>query len=97
MAALFATGAQGVHEDGFALVTSFPAEQDAHAAAAAVQAIDPGAECQVSEAPAVDWSVAWREHARVVTVGKLTIAPPWLSADLDHLSDGLGWRPVGAT
>ena len=86
MAALCATGAQGVHEDGFALVTSFPAEQDAHAAAAAVQAIDPGAECQVSEAPAVDWSVAWREHARVVTVGKLTIAPPWLSADLDRAS-----------
>jgi ribosomal protein L11 methyltransferase len=84
MAALFASGAQGVHEDGLALVTSFPAEIDARAAAMAVQAIDPVASCQVSEAPAVDWSVAWREHARVVTLGSLTIAPPWLAADLDR-------------
>ena len=83
MAALFATGAQGVHEDGPALVTSFPEETGARAAAAAVQAVDATAVCQVSEAPAVDWSVAWREHARVVTLGRLTIAPPWLAADLD--------------
>ena len=83
MAALFATGAQGVQEDGLALVTSFPEEREARAAAAAVQAIDASAVCQVSEAPAVDWSVAWREHARVVTSGSLTIAPPWLASDLD--------------
>ena len=83
MAALFATGAQGVHEDGVALVTSFPGETEARAAATAVQSIDPTALCRVSEAPAVDWSVAWREHARVVTLGRLTIAPPWLATDLN--------------
>lgn len=83
MAALFATGAQGVHEDGVALVTSFPEEREALAAAAAVTAIDPVAVCDVSPAPAVDWSVAWREQARVVTSGTLAIAPPWLASDLD--------------
>jgi ribosomal protein L11 methyltransferase len=86
LAALFASGAQGVHEDGVALVTSFPFEGEALAAVAAVQAIDQVAVCQVSEAPAVDWSVAWREHARVVSSGSLTIAPPRLAGDLDPAS-----------
>ena len=83
MAALFATGAQGVHEDGLSLVTSFPGAHDARAAATAVQAVDPDAICHVSEAASIDWSVAWREHAKVVSSGRLTIAPPWLASGLD--------------
>jgi ribosomal protein L11 methyltransferase len=83
MATLFARGAQGVHEDGAALVTSFPGEREARAAAAAVSAIDPVAVCDVSPSPAVDWSIAWREHAKVVTLGRLTIAPPWLTSGLN--------------
>lgn len=83
MAALFATGAQGIHEDGSALITSFAAEAEARAAAAAIATIDPVAVCDVQPAASVDWSVAWREHARVVTSGNLTIAPPWLTTDLD--------------
>jgi ribosomal protein L11 methyltransferase len=83
IAALFATGAQGVHEDGQAIVTSFPGEGEARVAAAAVAAIDPAAICDVSPAPTIDWSVAWREHARAVTSGDLSIAPPWLAGDLD--------------
>jgi ribosomal protein L11 methyltransferase len=83
MAALFAAGAQGVHEEGAALATSFPDEAGAHAAAAAVRAVDPVAICDVQPTPPVDWSIAWRDHARVVTLGSLTIAPPWLAGELD--------------
>ncbi len=86
MAALFAAGAQGVHEDGTALVTSFPDEAGARAAAAAAVAADPGATCEVGVAPPVDWATAWRDHARVVTTGRLTIAPPWLAGGLDPRS-----------
>lgn len=83
MAALFAAGAQGVHEDGAALVTSFPDEAGARAAGAAATAVDPSATFDVRPAVAVDWSTAWRDHARLVTLGRLTIGPPWLAAGLD--------------
>lgn len=83
MAALFAAGAQGVQEDGAALVTSFPDEAGARAAAAAAVAADPGATFEVGPAATVDWATAWRDHARVVTLGSLAIAPPWLAAGLD--------------
>jgi len=84
MAALFAAGAQGVHEEGAALATSFPDEAGAEAAAAAVRAVDPIAMCDVRPTPPVDWSTAWRDHARVVTLGSLTVAPPWLASELDR-------------
>jgi ribosomal protein L11 methyltransferase len=84
MAALFAAGAQGVHEDGNALVTSFPDEAAARAAAAATRAIDPSATYDVHPAASVNWSTAWRDHVRVVTLGSLTIAPPWQASGLDR-------------
>ena len=84
MAALFAAGAQGVHEDGTALVTSFPDEAGARAAGAAARAADPSVTYEVQVARSVDWSTAWRDHTRVVTLGGLTIAPPWLAAGLDR-------------
>ena len=84
MAALFAAGAQGVHEDGTWLVTSFPDEAGARAAAAAAQAVDPSASFDVKPAVEVDWSTAWRDHVRVVTLGSLTVAPPWLAGGLDR-------------
>lgn len=84
LAALFAAGAQGVHEDGTALVTSFPDEAGARAAAAAATAVDPSATFDVRPAVTVDWSTAWRDHARLVTSGSLTIAPPWLAGGLDR-------------
>ena len=83
MAALFAAGAQGVQELGGALATSFPDEAGARAAMAAVLAVDPVATCDVQPAAPVDWATAWRDHARVTTLGRLTIAPPWLAAGLD--------------
>lgn len=84
MAALFAAGAQGVHEDGTALVTSFPDEAGARAAGAAARAADPSVTYDVRPAVAIDWSTAWRDHVRVVTLGSLTIAPPWLAGGLDR-------------
>lgn len=84
IAALFAAGAQGVHEDGSALVTSFPDEATARAAGAAATTGDPAASIDIQPAVSVDWSTAWRDHARVVTLGKLTVAPPWLADGLDR-------------
>ena len=84
MAALFAAGAQGVHEDGNSLVTSFPDEAGAQAAAAAARVVDPSASFELRPSVTVDWSSAWRDHARVVTLGSLTVAPPWLAGGLDR-------------
>lgn len=84
MAALFAAGALGVHEDGTALVTSFPDESGARAAGAAAMAADPAGSYLVAPAGDVDWATAWRVHARQVTLGALTIAPPWLAEGLDR-------------
>jgi ribosomal protein L11 methyltransferase len=83
MAALFAAGAQGVQEVGAALATSFPDEAGARAAVAAVMAVDPVATCDIEPTAPIDWSTAWRDHARLRTLGRLTLAPPWLAAGLD--------------
>jgi ribosomal protein L11 methyltransferase len=83
MAALFAAGAQGVHEDGPQLVTHFEAEYAARAAAEAVAAAAPGSTCQVAPSTPVDWSTAWRNHARVFQLDRQTIAPPWLAECID--------------
>ena len=83
LAALFAAGAQGVHEDGAALLTHFPPETDVLAVATAVREADPGASVTVSRAPDTDWSEAWKHLLSVQTVGALRIAPPWLAEGLD--------------
>ena len=83
LAALFAAGAQGVQEDGAALVTHFPDEVEARAAAQAMEVAAPQARCVIAPAADVDWSTAWRMSARVVPVGRLSIAPPWLAGDLE--------------
>jgi hypothetical protein len=64
VAALFAAGAQGVHEDGTALVTSFPDEAAARAAGTAATVADPLATFEVQPAITVDWSPQ-RDHAKV--------------------------------
>lgn len=79
MAALFAAGAQGVHEDGTALVTHFAGEAEAESAARAVASAAPLARCTVQPSPEVDWATAWRIHARTFELNRLTIAPPWLA------------------
>ena len=83
LAALFAAGAQGVHEDGNALVTHFPPEADIESVAMAVRDAVPGADVQVGRAADTDWSEAWKTLLSIQVIGALRIAPPWLAADLD--------------
>lgn len=83
LAALFAAGAQGVHEDGASLVTHFPPETDMRAVVAAVHLADPQARCDVGRSDDTDWSVAWRDRLQAQQVGAITIAPPWLAEGLD--------------
>jgi len=83
LAALFAAGAQGVHEDGNALVTHFPPESDMEVVATVVRDADPGAEITVGRAADTDWSEAWKALLSTQSVGALRIAPPWLASDLD--------------
>jgi ribosomal protein L11 methyltransferase len=83
IAALFAAGAQGVQEDGAAVITHFPPETDIDAVCAAVLAIEPTARTSTRLADATDWSEAWKSRLTLHRLGGLTIAPPWLAADLD--------------
>ena len=83
LAALFAAGAQGVHEDGVALITHFPPEADVQGVAASVREADPGADVSVGQTPDTDWSEAWRFLLKTQEVGDLRIAPPWLADSLD--------------
>jgi ribosomal protein L11 methyltransferase len=83
LAALFAAGAQGVHEDGVALITHFPPEADVDGVADSVREADPGADVTVGQTPDTDWSEAWRFLLKTQEVGALRIAPPWLADDLD--------------
>jgi ribosomal protein L11 methyltransferase len=83
LAALFAAGAQGVHEDGLALVTHFPPETNVDGVATAVRNADPGADVTVDVAADTDWSEAWKALLSTQEVGALRISPPWLAADLD--------------
>ena len=84
LAALFAAGAQGVQEDGAALLTHFPPGTDVLAIATAVREADPGATVTVGRAADTDWSEAWKNLLSVQTVGELRIAPPWLADGLDR-------------
>ncbi len=83
-AALFAAGSQGVHEDGPTLVTHFPPDVDLAPVRAAVLAADPAATVDVSEAPDIDWTEAWKHGVSVQRIGRLTVAPPWLADGHDE-------------
>ncbi len=80
LAALFAVGAQGVHEDGASLVTHFPPGTDLLAVHEALTAADEAVVIETAPVPEVDWSEAWKERITAHDVGALTIAPPWLAA-----------------
>ena len=83
LAALFAVGAQGVHEDGAALVTHFPPGTDLAAVHVALTEADPTAVIETAPVPTIDWSEAWKARIIAHELGLLTVAPPWLATDLD--------------
>jgi ribosomal protein L11 methyltransferase len=82
IAALFESGSEGVHEDGAAVVTHFPADARIDDIRAAVMTVDPRADIAVSAAPDTDYS-SWRASVSLHRVGSLVIAPPWLAGELD--------------
>lgn len=78
--ALFAAGAQGVQEEGSAVITHFPPETDIAAVERAVLAADKNARFTSELAREADWS-QWRASVTAHRLGQLTISPPWLD---DH-------------
>ncbi|MHB0963914.1 MAG: 50S ribosomal protein L11 methyltransferase, partial [Gemmatimonadaceae bacterium] len=86
--ALFAAGAQGLQEDGDALVTVL---DEAHARAhldafvEGARSVDPACVVEISELPEVDWSSAWRSRIGAHELGTLAIVPPWLAEGRDPL------------
>jgi ribosomal protein L11 methyltransferase len=82
IAALFAEGSQGVQELGSEIVTWFPSGLEADRIRAAIRAADPAAQVATAEATPHDWSNS-RAAVRARTLGRLTVAPPWLVGNLD--------------
>ncbi len=81
--AMFAAGAEGVHEDGHTLVTHLAASMDIDAFVTQVRAADPALLAAVRALDDVDWSLKWRERITSHRLGALTVTPPWLAAGHD--------------
>ena len=82
IAALFASGSQGVLEDGPSIVTHFPPEAALDDIRDGVLRADPRATVVVTSAPGADYS-QWRASVSSHKVGNLTLSPPWLASELD--------------
>ena len=83
LAALFAVGAQGVHEDGVSLVTHFPSDTDLTVVHRAVTEADELVVIETAPVPDVDWTEAWKTRITAHRLGSLTVTPPWLADGLD--------------
>ncbi len=82
IAALFASGSQGVLEDGAALVTHFPPDAEVEAIRTGVLSADPRATVAVSTAPVTDYS-QWHASVAAHQIGGLIVSPPWLASEYD--------------
>lgn len=80
IAAMFATGADGVHEDGATLVTHLAPTADVERFLAALRAADPASGIALSPLEPIDWSTKWRDRITAHRLGALTVTPPWLAA-----------------
>jgi len=78
IAALFESGSQGVHEDGPAVVTHFPANAHIADIRDAVIHADPHASIAIAEAADVDYA-QWRAAVSAHAIGDLVVAPPWIA------------------
>jgi ribosomal protein L11 methyltransferase len=84
-AALFDAGSMGIHEDGDALVTNLPRDGDVELLRQRVAAADPGAEVEVTIVTPPDFS-EWRGTVGAHTVGRITVAPPWVDTGSEELT-----------
>ncbi len=78
IAALIATGAGGVEEQGQLLITHVPGGTDLAALYSAVAAL-PSTSIEIEELGIVDWSTRWPTRVGIQRLGAITIAPPWLA------------------
>ncbi|HEY0241440.1 MAG TPA: 50S ribosomal protein L11 methyltransferase [Gemmatimonadaceae bacterium] len=78
--ALFSAGAQGVQEQGSAIITHFPPGTRTADIEAAILAADAGASIVFGPAPEVNWS-EWRASVVEHRLGRITISPPWIIPD----------------
>lgn len=83
LSALFASGAQGVHEDGGSLVTHFPPGFDLVAVHRALTEADNEVTIETAPVPEIDWSVEWKSRIVAHSLGPLTVSPPWLAHNYD--------------
>lgn len=83
LAALFRVGAQGVHEDGAALVTHFPPGTDLAAVHEALTSVDETVVIETAPVPSIDWSEAWKARIVAQQLGVLTVTPPWMADQFD--------------
>ena len=79
VAALFDAGSMGVHEDGDTLVTNLALDGDVELLRKRVAEADPAAEVDVTTVTPPDFS-EWRGTVGAHTVGRITVAPPWIEA-----------------
>ena len=83
LAAFFASGAQGVHEDGLALVTHFAPSVDLAPIHQALTDADSGVVIETTLVADVDWAHEWKARLVAHELGVLSIVPPWLSSGRD--------------
>ncbi|MEO7359068.1 MAG: 50S ribosomal protein L11 methyltransferase [Gemmatimonadaceae bacterium] len=83
LGALFASGAQGVHEDGASLVTHFPPGTDFERVHLALTEADESVLIETSPVPDIDWSTEWKARIVAQELGALTVTPPWLADDYE--------------
>jgi ribosomal protein L11 methyltransferase len=83
LAALFEAGAEGVQELPDSLVTHAHGSEDATRLERAALAIASDVTVQTEPLQISDWSERWKDALTAQRVGRLTIAPPWLTEGLD--------------
>lgn len=83
LAALFEAGAQGIQEIAGLYVTHVESERVASQLCAAVLEANPDAHVETAPLPDVDWTEKWKQGIHVQSLGDLSVAPPWLAANLD--------------
>jgi ribosomal protein L11 methyltransferase len=86
LGALFAAGSRAVEEIGDDLRTYLPPGTDPQPIVRAIAEASPTAHVVTTEVVVAEWDTAWRDRLTAHRAGSLTVAPPWLAADLDPSS-----------